>query len=123
MASADAVAAKRVFGPNWIPSTRMPISRNGRFITKRVVPTGQPHRRLANIARAVNPPGTTLLGFRKMSTDNAMHSEPARISTTSKSKRPVRLPNRVRSRMRRLKRRTASPMAVGDMIHRDQRMC
>ncbi len=82
MASDEAAAANKVFGPNCTPSTRMPIRMNGKFMMKSVVPTGQPHRRLANIARAVNPPGTTLLGFRKISTDNAMHSEPARISAT-----------------------------------------
>ena len=61
----------------------MPSSKKGRLRTSSVVPTGQPHRRLANIASAVKPPGTTSLGFKKMLTESAMQRQPTAISARS----------------------------------------
>ena len=65
---------------------------------------GQPHRRLANIASAVKPPGTTLLGFRKTSTDTAVSPAPTTMRARLISERPVTWPHWVRSRFRRLNR-------------------
>jgi len=70
----------------------------------RVMPTGQPQSRLANIASAVKPPGTTSFGSRKMSTESAIRTQPATMSAASKKMPPVTLPQGVRHRIRRRKR-------------------